>query len=81
MKYHIVAMVIKQREVNAIELQKILTRYGYLIKTRLGIHETRFERDHGLIILHAEGSDEELEEFLNALKEKGIEAKLMTLEA
>ncbi|MEM1988306.1 MAG: hypothetical protein QXS41_00480 [Candidatus Woesearchaeota archaeon] len=79
--YHIIGLVLKNRKENAIKLQEILSKYGEIIKTRLGIHETKEEKDHGLIILHIEGKEKEIKkliEELNSLKE--INAKLLTLE-
>ncbi|MEM2115869.1 MAG: hypothetical protein QW524_02780 [Candidatus Woesearchaeota archaeon] len=78
--YHIIGLVLRNRHVNAFKLQEILSKYGHLIKTRLGIHETRFEQDHGLIILHAEGDPKQLDLLMKELNSiKGITAKIMTL--
>lgn len=66
-------MVIKtcKRKDNADFLQKILTEFGCIIKTRLGLHEAgNVCSDEGLIILQLVGDPgeaEKLEKALNGL--------------
>lgn len=67
---------------NAIEFQKVLTGYGCLIKTRLGLHDVADNKcaPNGLILLEilnlpdAEGFKNEL------LKIEGIELQTMKFE-
>jgi hypothetical protein len=66
-------MVIKtfKRKSNADSLQKILTEFGCIIKTRLGLHEAgNVCSEEGLIILQLvgdSGETEKLEQALNGL--------------
>lgn len=66
-------MVIKtfKRKNNADSLQKILTEFGCIIKTRLGLHEAgNVCSEEGLIILQLvgdPGETEKLEQALNGL--------------
>lgn len=66
-------LVIKtcKRKSNADFLQKILTEFGCIIKTRLGLHEAgNICSDEGLIILQLTGDSaeaEKLEQALNGL--------------
>ena len=78
--YHIIGIVLKNRHSNAVKLQEIMTEYGSLIKTRLGIHETREERDHGLMVLHAEGDEAKINELVAKINSLDyVEAKVLKL--
>lgn len=59
-----------KRRDNVDSLQKVLTEYGCIIKTRLGLHEAGSVcSDEGLIILQLTGEAEETEKFERSLKE------------
>lgn len=78
----IMALTIDHRVAKAPEIQTILTKYGCIIKTRLGLHEANEDScsERGLIILHvsSNASDvEQLEKELNIIE--GVEVKYMTL--
>lgn len=65
------------------EVQKVLTKFGCSIKTRLGLHEVSddFCSKSGLIILELFGEvkdQEKLEKKLNAIE--GVEVKKMVFE-
>ncbi len=65
------------------EVQKVLTKFGCSIKTRLGMHEVSddFCSKSGLIILELFGEvkdQEKLEKKLNAIE--GVEVKKMVFE-
>ena len=69
--YNVMTILISNRRKNATELQKVLTKSGCIIKTRLGLHEAgELCSEEGLIILQLIGSSENitlLERELNAL--------------
>jgi len=70
----------KRREI-APALQTVLTDFGCLIMTRLGLHEAGDTcSDEGLIILHLVDDEEEIKRFEEALsKLDGIKYKLVTI--
>jgi len=53
----IIHILVGKRSKTAQELQKVLTEYGCIIKTRLGLHETHPEKctEVGLVILELSG--------------------------
>ncbi|GAB4157765.1 MAG: hypothetical protein Kow00107_06950 [Planctomycetota bacterium] len=82
MKTTVMAILISNRKDAAEKVQKILTGWGCLIKTRLGLHEGVLENcsDKGLIILELVGTDEQKEELLHKLSlVNGVSAKKIEL--
>ncbi|MDD4013644.1 MAG: hypothetical protein PHW14_05590 [Candidatus Omnitrophica bacterium] len=84
MKKDIMLILVNKRKEEAVMVQKILTGWGCLIKTRLGIHDGVLGdcANAGLIILELVGSKKkhaELSRKLNLLK--GVVAKLVELKA
>ncbi|MDD4013946.1 MAG: hypothetical protein PHW14_07125 [Candidatus Omnitrophica bacterium] len=84
MKKDIMLILVNKRKEEAVMVQKILTGWGCLIKTRLGIHDGVLGdcANAGLIILELVGSKKkhaELVRKLNLLK--GVVAKLVELKA
>ncbi|OGV48352.1 MAG: hypothetical protein A2X49_13135 [Lentisphaerae bacterium GWF2_52_8] len=82
MAKNILLILVGNRKDTAVNVQKTLTGWGCLIKTRLGIHDGVLAHcsDHGLIFLELVGDKEQHEELtrkLNLLK--GVKAKLVTL--
>ena len=81
--FQIMAVRIEQRETTAVEVQKILTKYGCSIRTRLGLHDQREDNTcspSGILILQLacdEDTASELENKLNAVT--GIKARLVNL--
>ncbi len=67
-KCSVIALVLGNRQEDAPEVQKVLTAYGYLFKVRLGVPWGEVCPNEGLIILVADGSEEELSEFLTEMK-------------
>jgi hypothetical protein len=60
MKTRILGIQVSHRAQLAIEVQKVLTRYGCSIKTRLGLNDDEdTHRDLGLIILELTGDESE----------------------
>ena len=83
MKKTVMVVLISHRHDAAARVQAVLTGWGCMIKTRLGIHEGVQENcsENGLIFLDLvgeEGKLDELERKLNVLK--GVSAKMMKLE-
>jgi len=82
MEKTILHILVKKRNEKANEIQKILTEYGCMIKTRLGIHDGVAESctNTGLIILELVGEKEKKEELAKKIHEiDGVASKLVTL--
>ncbi len=82
MKRNVMLIYLRNRQDTAEKIQKILTAWGCLIKTRLGIHDDVLDNctDTGLIFLELVGDKEkhkELEHKLNLLKD--VDARLVEL--
>ncbi len=82
MQKHILLILIDGRKKSAVNVQKILTEWGCLIKTRLGIHDGVLDNcsESGLILLELVGEKEKFEELerkLNLLP--GVSTKLVEL--
>lgn len=82
MNKEIMLVLIGNRKESAVKVQQILTGWGCMIKTRLGLHEDVLDNcsDSGLLILEVVGEKEKNEEIarkLNLLQD--VEAKLVSL--
>ena len=82
MERDVLLVLVNMRKEAATTVQKILTEWGCLVKTRLGLHEGVLEdcSESGLIFLELAGEKEkhvELARKLNLVK--GVQAKLVTL--
>lgn len=79
--YNIMAVLVSHRINNAKELQEILTKYGCIIKVRLGLHEAGDVcSEEGLIILQLCGQEDEINALADELnKQEGIKAKNMQI--
>ncbi|MEZ7890976.1 MAG: hypothetical protein QMC67_04435 [Candidatus Wallbacteria bacterium] len=81
MELRILGVYISDRIKEAGEVQKVLTKYGCSIKTRLGLHEVSENKcaTNGLLILELTGDLKECDKLENDLLGiKGIEVKKMT---
>ncbi|GEM_PF-86820 len=79
----VLLILIGKRKDSAVEVQKLLTAWGCLIKTRLGIHDGILENcsDEGLLILELYGSKEQKEELARKMELiQGVSSKLVDLE-
>ncbi len=79
----IVAILVDHRSETAVNVQKILTGWGCMIKTRLGIHDGVLDKcsQSGLIICEMLGEDDKLDEFVRKINLiKGTQAKHMRLD-
>jgi hypothetical protein len=81
-KKHVLLILLKKRKTSAVNVQKILTDWGCLIKTRLGIHDGVLNNcaDTGLIILELVGTDKQKQNLAKKLKVlPGVDTKLVEL--
>jgi hypothetical protein len=82
MSKSILLILVGKRKNDAIKVQKVLTAWGCLIKTRLGIHDGVLENcsDEGLLILELCGKKEQIKDLAKRVaKLKGINSKLVKL--
>jgi hypothetical protein len=78
----ILVILIGQRKEAAVQVQKVLTGWGCMIKTRLGIHDGVMENcsDQGLLILELAGEKEKMNELARKVSLiKGVSSKLIDL--
>jgi hypothetical protein len=82
MDVKIMGISINLRTAFAPSVQEILTKYGCLIKTRLGLHETNESlcSEQGIVILQLVGDDNNIEALRNELKAiEGVKVNIMTI--
>ncbi len=78
----ILLILVGKRKDDAVKIQQILTAWGCIIKTRLGIHDGVLENcsDEGLLILELAGSKEQREELTRKVELiSGVSSKLVEL--
>lgn len=78
----ILLILIGQRKEAAVQVQKVLTGWGCMIKTRLGIHDGVMENcsDQGLLILELAGERKQMDELARKISLiKGVSSKLVDL--
>ncbi len=70
MARNILCILVGKRKETAVNVQKILTAWGCLIKTRLGLHDGTLENctESGLIILELVGEEEKIQELSRKLE-------------
>lgn len=79
---YVMAILLAKRKETAVNVQKILTGWGCMIKTRLGIHDGVLDdcADTGLIILELVGEPDKMREFRRKLELiSGVKAQLVEL--
>lgn len=81
--YNIMAVLVNHRSRNAVRLQDVLTRYGCMIKMRLGLHETGDAcSEEGLVVLQLSGGEEEIDSLLEELNGlDGVTAKNIRIDS
>ncbi|MFA5105214.1 MAG: hypothetical protein WC527_08605 [Candidatus Margulisiibacteriota bacterium] len=82
MKKTVLLILVDKRKKAAINVQKILTGWGCIIKTRLGIHDGVLDNcsDAGLIICELVGSSSKKKELARKLRlVSGVNTKLIEL--
>lgn len=83
MKKTVLIVVIGKRKESAVNLQKLLTAWGCIIKTRLGIHDGVQENcsESGLLFLELAGEEEQKKELARKIDLlAGVSSKLVELE-
>lgn len=76
----IFGICIRRDAVDVVKFQNLLTTYGNVIRTRLGLHESHYETNalKGLLLLELAGDKKQIEAFENAVKAiEGIEIQKM----
>ena len=82
MERDVLLVLVSMRKEAATTVQKILTEWGCLIKTRLGLHEGVLEdcSESGLLFIELAGEKDQHTELARKLNlVKGVQAKLVTL--
>jgi len=82
MEKTVLLVLLSDRKETAVTFQKILTDWGCMVKTRLGIHDGVLDHcsNYGLVVLDIVGEKQKLEEMTRKLNlVKGIKAQLITL--
>jgi len=82
MKKTLLMVLVNRRKEEAPTVQKILTGWGCIIKTRLGIHDGVLDNctNTGLIVLELVGNETKNKELLHKLDIlNGVNAKLVEL--
>lgn len=78
----ILLILIGKRKDAAVNVQKLLTAWGCLIKTRLGIHDGILDNcsDQGLVICELYGTEEQKQELSRKIELiEGVKSKLVEL--
>ncbi|MBR9978592.1 MAG: hypothetical protein KFH87_10950 [Bacteroidetes bacterium] len=78
----VLLVLIGNRKEAAVSVQKVLTAWGCIIKTRLGIHDGVLENcsDQGLLILELHGKREDMDELARKIGIiPGVGSKLVEL--
>lgn len=77
----IMAILVDKRTDAAPKVQKVLTEHGCIIKTRLGMHESKSCADEGMIILDLTADNNEVDTLEKELKAiNGVKVKSMLLD-
>jgi len=82
MKKSVLLILIGNRKEEALKVQQILTAWGCIIKTRLGIHDGVLDNcsDEGLLILELHGTQEQKDELTRKVSVlPGVSSKLVEL--
>jgi len=82
MEKDVLLILVSHRKETAVNVQKLLTAWGCLIKTRLGIHDGVLENcsESGLLMLELVGDKEKHSELTRKLKLiDGVSAELVNL--
>ena len=80
---NVLLILVDHRKNSAVDVQKTLTAWGCLIKTRLGLHEGVQNdcSEHGLIICELAGEMDQMQELKRKLELiKGVSCELVSLE-
>jgi len=75
-------ILVGKRKETAVKVQQVLTAWGCIIKTRLGIHDGVMDNcsDEGLLILELYGTDEQKKELARKVEVlDGVSSQLVNL--
>ena len=75
-------ILVGKRKETAVKVQQILTAWGCIIKTRLGIHDGVMDNcsDEGLLILELHGTEEQKKELARKVEVlNGVSSQLVNL--
>jgi len=75
-------VLVGKRKETAVKVQQILTAWGCIIKTRLGIHDGIMDNcsDEGLLILELYGTEEQKKELARKVEVlEGVSSQLVNL--
>ncbi|MDR3609206.1 MAG: hypothetical protein P4L27_01425 [Ignavibacteriaceae bacterium] len=78
----LLVILVGKRKETAVKVQQVLTAWGCIIKTRLGIHDGIMENcsNEGLIILELYGTDEQKKELARKVEVlTGVSSQLVNL--
>ncbi len=78
----VLIVLVDNRKKSAVRVQKVLTGWGCLIKTRLGIHDGVLDKcsDTGLLIMELVGKGSQKKELARKLSVlPGVKAKLVEM--
>lgn len=82
MEKQVILILVSNRKDSAVKVQKILTDWGCLIKTRLGLHDSVLDTcsEQGLIFLEVVGEKSKNEEIVRKINLlSGVSAQLVEL--
>jgi hypothetical protein len=84
MEKTLLIVLVGKRKDSAVNVQKVLTAWGCIIKTRLGIHDGILDNcsDAGLLILELYGTKEQKDELARKISViSGVTSQLVNLAA
>ncbi len=81
-KHLILGVHITDRLIHAGQIQDILTKYGHIIRTRLGLHEIASGGSpNGVLILECSGGEGDFNDLAASLKEvEGVDVQKMVFD-
>ena len=68
-KHTVMTVLLDKRTDAAPEVQEILTAFGSIISSRIGLHQAGNSNEDGLIILHLNGRHEEINKLQQKLEQ------------
>ncbi len=83
MVHKIIGLQLKERQKLAAKVQSLLSEYGCIIKTRVGLHDVHKEKcsETGIILLEMHGPDRDIHEFEKDIRDiDGVTVKEMVFD-
>lgn len=81
--YTVIGIHVTDRVKNAVDVQNLLTQYGFVIRTRLGLHDPgpsapNTSSPGGLVLLDVVGKDDDIEALCDQLRKlHGVQVQRM----